>query len=291
MDYFKTENYSIEWEKFSSYDDDEISEKLSLKIVTNIIMSAIFITGVPLNFMICVIIAKQKTSKSPLSLILASLAIADLFVIFTFGVIILAHEIYDEWIFGSVICTFEIFSIFVSQSFEAIMLSIAFVVFSCELKIRKRNVWTIIIILLMLSSMMAFSRGFYAKIADYNGRFICAVDFDANRKSIVIAQLVKLFLPWTSLIIIFVIKTSEKITQSSYFRTKINRICFLLLVVYILLSSPYAVVKTLLDLKINVSYVSMIVTQSLSLITLIYKPVIYLFMSDNFKKSIVDSHK
>lgn len=291
MDYSKFINYSTEWEEvqLSSEeiaDEDIIAKMLLAKAITNLFMMAVFIIGVPLNLMVCVIVWKQRFLNSSLRIVLASLAIADLFVILNFTAITLTHEIYDEWIFGSALCTFEIYSICLSQSFEAMMLATAFVAFLFEPKVSNRSAWIIVVLLLIISTIMAVPRGFYAIVVEYDERSICVVDFDADNFSLVLSQLVKLLLPWVTLIIFCIISNYQKIAETKINRLKVNRISFVIFIVFLLLSSPFAVIKVLNDMKIDISHLFLTTAQLLSLLTLIYKPFVYILLDKDFQKEI-----
>lgn len=291
MDYSKFINHSTEWEEVQLspeevVDEDIVAKMLLAKAIINLFMMAVFVIGVPLNLMVCVIVWKQRIINSSLRIVLLSLAIADLFVIFNFTAITLTHEIYDEWIFGSVICTFEIYSICLSQSFEAMMLATAFVAFLLEPKISSRSAWIIVVLLFIISMIMAIPRGFYAIVVEYDEHSICVVDFDADNFSLVLSQLIKLFLPWVTLIIFCIISNYQKIAETKLKRMKVNRISFVIFIVFLLLSSPFAVIKVLTDLKINISHLFLTTAQLMSLLTLIYKPFVYILLDKDFQKEI-----
>lgn len=293
MEFSKTVNFSIEWDEMKQFaeeiiDDDVVAEMYLVRSITNLFMLAVFVVGVPLNLMVCVIVLKQQ-SRSPLSIIVTSLAIADLLVIFKFSVTTLTHELYDGWIFGSATCTFVIFFVCFCQSFEAIMLATAFAAFLLKPKISQRSVWRIVALVLIASFMLAIPKGLNAVAIDYDDRQICAVDFDADNRFVVLSQLIKLLLPWAIFIILIGVFALQSISQTKLVQMKVNRLLLVLFAAFLLVATPFAVVKILIDLRVNIQYSLLSTAQLLALMSLVYKPLVYILMEKEFKREITDS--
>lgn len=290
-DYFGNDSFAlVNWTHLDDdMEEEEIVNKRSLlQIIYCFLVLALFIVGVPVNLMICVIVARTRKLQTTVNMFLVNLTIADTFMILKIALLTSAEELFNKWIFGKFMCTFVIYTISLCSYFESITVSSTFMLFLFYPRINMRNTWTVILLLWIVSSVVAIPRGYYAKVYEneaYNKAY-CAVDYQIDAVFQAMSSAVRFFLPIINAAGFITFNIGYYIHRKKFLvYSKTNLMLFLLLVIFLISTSPYSMIRVIInfELPFEYSYRMFMIAHYLSISRLVYKPFLYIFLADDFK--------
>jgi hypothetical protein len=105
-----SKNVSFAFGNWTHLDDDDLEEEIIsrrplLHLMYSFIILALFIIGVPVNLMICGIVARTEKLQKSMNIFFFFLFLVDTVMIIKISVLTLAEEIFSKWIFGKFMCT------------------------------------------------------------------------------------------------------------------------------------------------------------------------------------------
>lgn len=288
-----------DWTDWTDWTDDDmaeeliISEKSFVEIILLLVISVIFVVGIPANLVVCIITNQRRKTGSIINLFLLNLAVADIVVILKLSLITFSDEIFKTWIFGNSFCHFLIYILGLCKFFETIMLVTSFLLFFFFQNITSRESIMVIALSWFAAGVAAIPRGFHAAVVSgFYGEENCTMDYDHHALHRSVTMITRSLLP-AAVIAVYVccVLIRKYVRPRILDNVKVNKILLATLITYFLLSAPYSTIRTLLDSEyefISVFHHSVvIITLFASYFTLIYKPFLYIYLDSDFRNDFI----
>ena len=271
---------------FSSfYEEDQKTTDLDILYWTFHV--TFLIVGISGNSFVCILIATKRIMQTPVNLILANLALADL--IGTLMVFIWEplNDFASYLYITKSTCHMLWFFSMLSEYFDSIAIALPFIIFSFYQQISVRKCLVVILIhwvvtILQLIIPLDF------EIFPSNGKVHCVLQPNTEMFFYEILHLInKILYP---LLVTTCCLIIHKIMQKRFLKDKsLHRMLLLMVIISLIIWTPNAVFKTLaVFYDYYIPYKLFMPFHYFSYLDLVFKPILYIFVDPSFNKEFMN---
>lgn len=310
---------STEAESFALPEDD-LFHKPFVQFIFSIFYLIIFLLGMFGNFLVCFVVARQRTMQTVTNFFITNLALADILLCLFCITLTPTYTFLGRWIFGTFLCHLAAFlqccCVYLSTlTLTSIAIDRFFIIiFPFRPRMKICTCLLILLLIWIFAIVLTFPYGYYMKITD---RLIDHQEVTLCEEAWPTEDIRKLFGTATSVLQFFVPffvilgcylcifcklqKNKKKLAKSKNSKKKItcekvlrkktstNQMLVLMVVIFVACWLPLNVINILEDFNLNLNehtYYNLLffTTHLVAMSSVIYNPFLYAWLNENFRK-------
>lgn len=271
-----------------NYDYDESSQlqDTAVTIFVTVFSFVISLIGIIVNTIVCLVVLRKRKMQTSINVVLVTLAIGDILFCLFYIMTSPTYYIFDGWIFGKWMCFTSAFVAEFYEFYSIITICTSMCLFLWQKVNLKMTYVTITIIGLCAATISLFRVIFTQLYVTKDGRSMCTVTWINNDFAAIhlhIKLVINVVIPFVMVIMSFVLRIMFKFDKNA----SAIRLLMAIMLIYVLFWSPLTVLQNIdLHYGLQISHFVYMFFDLLSYFTVVYKPILYYKMDENFMKEI-----
>lgn len=237
----------------------------------------VLLIGVGGNSFVCISVARKRSMRTPVNIILANLAIADILMCL-FSFILGPMQEVGGHIFIHATCHLSVFAIVFSELFMTITIGLPLVICSFYQQTSVNKIFGIVLAHWFVALIYAIVPTYNAELEIIHDDNVLCNGFNMNSNLNnfydIVNSILKIFYPLFTTVCCLIFK--NQITNNS-----LCKLLLLSVIIFFLLWTPYTVLPLYARI-LNTYFESLMLFYNITLLSVVYKPILYVSLDENF---------